>query len=183
MVTPQNAKVSYKWAVIVTVSTFVLSMGISYLTSSAEKSVNIVMSLLILLVIMFLGIVFDLIGVAVATASETPFHSMASSKVKGGIESVKIIRHAQQISSFCNDVIGDISGIISGALMAVIVLQIATSLGSDDTVINLVATGIVASIVVGGKAVGKGIAIKHNNFIVYLLGYSYCTIKSLIFKK
>ena len=61
-----------------------------------------------------LGIVFDIIGVAVTAADERPFHSMAAHKTPGAREALGLIRRANKVSSFCNDVVGDICGIISG---------------------------------------------------------------------
>ena len=110
-----------------------------------------------------LGILFDIIGMAVSTASEEPFHAMEAKKISGAKESVSIIRSAQQISSVCNDVIGDIAGIISGAMTTAIVVSICAVSKQNATLLNLIFAGVVAALMIGGKAAGKGIAIKNNN--------------------
>lgn len=179
----QNIKTSFRWVVVITLSTFILSITISSFTSGVVEDVKMSFSLIMLLFIVLLGIVFDIIGVAVTTASEPPFHSMASDRVKGASESVSIIRYSQQISNFFNDVIGDISSIISGALMASIVTNISAKYNINLTLTSLIVTGIVASVMVGGKAIGKGIAVKQNNLIVYILGYLFYLFKKLIPKK
>ena len=57
---------------------------------------------------------------AVATANEKPFHSMASRKVPGALEAIRLLRNAERVSSICNDVVGDICGVVSGSASATI---------------------------------------------------------------
>ncbi len=165
----QNVKVSHRWTIIVTILAFVLSVFISALTLGAEE-LGLFTAILVLFLIVLLGIVFDIAGMAVSTASEEPFHAMAAKKISGAKEGVAIIRSAQQISSVCNDVIGDIAGIISGAMTTAIVVSISVGKTTDTTLLNLVFAGIVAALMIGGKAAGKGIAMKNNNTIVFIMG-------------
>lgn len=165
----QNVKISHKWTVIVTVLAFFLTVTMSVLTSGAEE-LGLYTAIVVLFFIIMLGIMFDIIGMAVSTASEEPFHAMAAKKISGAKESVSIIRSAQQISSVCNDVIGDIAGIISGAMTTAIVVSICAVSNQNSTFLNLIFAGIVAALMIGGKAAGKGIAIKNNNTIVFIIG-------------
>ena len=71
-----------------------------------------VAAFIVLLLIVFLGILFDIIGVAVMSANEKPFHSMAAKKLPGAVEAMKLLRSAEKVSSFCNDVVGDICGVV-----------------------------------------------------------------------
>ena len=164
-----NVKISHKWTIIVTFWAFVLTVLIGMLTLKSE-AIGLGTAFVFLIALILIGILFDIIGIAVSTASESPFNSMAAKKIVGARESVDIIRHAQQISSFCNDVIGDIAGIVSGAMTAVIVAKIALDLNSNLTAVNLVLTGIVSALMIGGKAGGKGLAMLHNNSIVFVIG-------------
>ena len=43
-------------------------------------------------------------------------------------QAIYIVRNADRVSNFCNDVIGDISGIISGTAVAFVVLKLLQSL-------------------------------------------------------
>lgn len=165
----QNIKVSHKWTASVTVMAFVFTVVLSVVTSGAE-GLGLTAAAAVLLLIVLLGIGFDIVGVAVSTASEEPFHAMAAKKIPGAKESVRIIRSAQQISSLCNDVIGDIAGIISGAMTAAIVVSVVALTGWGTTFWNLLLAGVVAALMIGGKAAGKGIAMKSNNTIVFLIG-------------
>lgn len=179
-----NIKVSNKWTVIVTVLAFILSVSITALTDGAEKLNNAV-AITVLFLIVILGILFDIAGVAVSTASEEPFHAMAAKKISGAKESIKIIRAAQQISSLCNDVIGDIAGIVSGAMTAAVVAKI--TVGAQNSIImitELFLTGLVAAVMIGGKAAGKGFAMTNNNMIVFILGKIMYFFKNIFkFKK
>ncbi|WHH59634.1 Mg2+ and Co2+ transporter CorB [Petroclostridium sp. X23] len=180
-----NKKVSYTWAVIIVIWTFIFSITLSYVSSSLMNNVSIGVAFFILLFIVLLGIIFDIIGIAVAAANETPFHAMASRKIAGAKQAVRLIRNAEKVSNFCNDVVGDIAGIISGATSATIVAQITTIYNIFDTVmIGLVLTGFVASLTVGGKALGKSVALSRSNYIVYKVGIILYYLNSFIrFKK
>ncbi len=165
----ENLKVNHKWTVIVTILAFVLSVAFSVLTASADE-MGTVLAFVVLLLIVIMSIVFDMLGMAISTASEAPFHAMATRRIKGAKESIKIIRNAQQLSSLCNDVIGDIAGIISGAMTGAIVIGLATILNADFNLLNLLLTGLVGALMIGGKAAGKGVAMLNNNTIVFILG-------------
>ena len=61
-----------------------------------------------LIIVIAIGIMFDLIGVAVTVGNEEDFHAQASKKIKGAKTSIKMIRNSAKVSNFCADVIGDI---------------------------------------------------------------------------
>lgn len=120
--------------------------------------------------IISLGILFDVIGVAVTSADEKPFHSMSARKVKGAPEAIMLLRNADKVSSICNDVIGDICGIISGTAVAVIVGLIVAGKTAGDSktvVMQLVMSSLVAGLTIGGKAIFKNVAIKNSTKIVH----------------
>lgn len=140
-------------------------------------SVAFLLGLLLLVFIIFTGVVFDVIGMASASADSQPFHSMAAKKIPGAKEAVRIVDHADLFSAFCNDVIGDICGTISGAVAAVLVFRFVESYGSYDfRTASAVAVALVASFTVGGKAVGKTIAISKSHEIIFAAGrfIHYC---------
>lgn len=166
-----NKKISYTWAIIIVIWTFILSMTLSFISTSLMNNVSLSVAFIILIFIILLGIIFDIIGIAVTAATETPFHAMASKRIAGAKQAVKLIRNAEKVSNFCNDVIGDIAGIISGATGAIIVTQLTKMYNVFDTVLmGLVLTALIASLTVGGKAIGKAIAISKSNYIVYVVG-------------
>ena len=134
-------------------------------------SSGIVVAFLILFVIVLIGILFDVIGVAVTSADEKPFHSMAARKVAGSLEAIRLLRNAERVSSICNDVIGDICGVISGSASATIAVQILNNAEfAWPRMITLAMSALVAGLTVGGKAIGKTFAIRSSTEIVSFVG-------------
>lgn len=160
-----------RWVVTIFLITILISGAISLASDKIMASSGITVAFLILLVIVLIGIIFDIIGVAVTSADEKPFHSMAARKVPGGMEAIHLLRNAERVSSVCNDVIGDICGVVSGSASATIAVQILQNFefGFPD-VINLAMSALVAGLTVGGKAIGKTFAISSSVSIVYAVG-------------
>ena len=126
------------------------------------------------------------IGVAVTTADETPFHAMASRKVPEARDALKLIRNANRVSSFCNDVIGDICGVISGSASAVIAARvIAAGVGGTQMIVDLLMSAFVAALTVGGKAFGKTFAISESTRIVQMTARVLCFFRKIpaLFRK
>ncbi|MDR3207048.1 MAG: hypothetical protein LBT60_01830, partial [Oscillospiraceae bacterium] len=155
---PPLKRVDWRWAATIVAWTFAISMGMSFASSETLKGVGLGVALLVLLAFVLLGIVFDIAGIAVATASEKPFHSMSSRRVPGAQNALWLIRRAEKVSNFCNDVVGDICGIISGATTAVIATQAVVGMNISLTLAQLIAAALAAAVTVGGKAIGKGFA-------------------------
>ena len=107
-----------RWIVTVFFVAVVISSTISFFSSTVLEGAGLVEAFLVLLLIVALGIVFDIIGVAVMSAEEKPFHAMAAKKVPGAAEALHLLRNAEKVSSFCNDVVGDICGVVSGVTIA-----------------------------------------------------------------
>ncbi|RWZ60120.1 hypothetical protein EQV77_02180 [Halobacillus fulvus] len=165
-------KKSLKFSLSIAVITFVLAAIFSVISSSVLSGVIWIIGLLIVFLIVLTGVVFDMLGIAATAADETPFHAMAAEKVKGAKEAVVIVRNADRFASFCNDVIGDISGIVSGTASAIVVLQVTNVLGYNEgstvqITISVVLTSIVAALTVGGKALGKFFAIHSSTKIIF----------------
>ena len=131
-----------------------------------------IVAFLILLIIVLIGIVFDIIGMAVASADEKPFHSMAARRVVGAQEAIRLLRNAERVSSICNDVVGDICGVVSGTASATIAAQVLARLESFSwpQLIVLAMSALAAGLTVGGKAIGKTYAVKSCTTIVHNVG-------------
>ena len=178
----KKKKNNYKWVIIVTVVAFTLSILFSYIADIIMKNVTIIFSIIILFVFILLGVLFDVIGVAVTAADEKPFHSMSTRKMKVGIVAVKLKKNAEKVSSMCNDVIGDVCGILSGSAGAMIAANLSSKI-TTFVPITLIITGIVAALTIGGKAFCKGVAISKSNIILYrvssFIGIFYGNNKNL----
>ena len=104
----KKEKTNVKWFVEVFIATFILSMLFSYISANGVSNLNLISAILILLVVIGLGIFFDIVGVAVTVANEHEFHAKASKKIEGSKASTKLIRNAPKVANICADVIGDI---------------------------------------------------------------------------
>jgi len=164
-------KKGHKWVITVILLTFVISSVLQMIQAGLMSKVNLAMAFVILITFVLIGILFDIIGVAVTSANEVPFHSLSSQKIRGAKEAVRLIRNADKVGSFCNDVIGDIVGIISGSATTVIVAMVmALGFNLNNFILTTVMTAIVAALTIGGKAAGKRIAIEKSSDIVFFVG-------------
>ena len=161
-----------RWVVTIFLVTILVSALITMISDALMEVSTMVVAFLILLVIIFVGIVFDVIGMAVATADEKPFHSMAARKVRGAQESIRLLRNAERVSSICNDVVGDICGVVSGSAAATIAAQILTHMDGFawPQLFSLLMSALVAGLTVGGKAIGKTYAVNACTKIVHGVG-------------
>lgn len=170
--------VNVGWVLKIVVITFVISFVLSFISQATIPNLSIWFGILITLLFIFIGILFDIIGVAVTSADEKVFHSMNARQVKGAKVAVKFKKNADKVSSFCNDVIGDICGIISGAAATTIAVGIANVLNVDLLFVNLTVAAIVASLTIGGKAMGKSFAINKSDIILY----EFAKVVSIFYK-
>ena len=160
----------FRWAVQVFFISVTLSAAMSFASEQALDGAGLPVAFGVLVCFIGLGIVFDIIGVAVTAADERPFHSMAARKVPGAREALGLIRRASKVSSFCNDVVGDICGIISGSTAAIIVVRLQEVLSFRSVVVSLAITALVSGLTIGGKAVGKTFAIDKSTAVLQLVG-------------
>lgn len=170
----------WRWITSVFGATIGISAAMSLVSNGLLSGSGIAVSFLILLLIILLGIVFDIIGVAVTAAEEQPFHSMAAKKVPEAREALHMLRRADRVSSFCNDVVGDICGVISGSASAVIAAQAIVGLEPLwASAVQLLMSAVVAGLTVGGKAFGKSIAMENATAILHTAARLVYAVKSV----
>ena len=158
------------WVIKAFLLTFFLALIISGISNLIVENCGFIVLLIITIVIVLLGIIFDIIGTAVLTANEATFHAKASNKIDGSKESIKLIKNSSNIANFCNDIVGDICGIVSGSMGAMIAIYAATHLNINNTLTALLISSIISSVMVGGKAIGKNIAVKKSDEILFMVG-------------
>lgn len=159
--------IDIKWIAIITLSAFLISIVFSLLSEIVISNVGTVVSITLLFLVILIGVIFDMIGISVTVADINTFNSMASKRVRGANLAVQFIKNAEKLSSFCNDVIGDICGIISGALSTSISVILVTKFRFNLLLTTLFITGLVAALTIGGKALGKSFAINKSNVILF----------------
>lgn len=159
----------WKWCVTIVLVTVCISAAFSFISSILLENSGMLPAFALLFFIVLLGILFDMIGVAVTAADEKPFHAMAAKKVPGASKAIWLLRNADKVASFCNDVVGDICGIVSGAASAVIAAQLIAQLAEGSgSIVQLAMSAMVAGLTVGGKAAGKSVAMGQSTKIVFL---------------
>ena len=165
-------KWKYSWAIQALFITFCLSLLISFLSTNAINNLSLFPAILILLIVIFLGVVADIIGVAVTVGNEEDFHAKASKKIEGAKSSIKLIRNSAKVANICCDVIGDICGVLSGAISAMIAVKI-TNLLQININTNFLISAVVAAVTVGSKAAGKVMGQEHSTKIVHVVGTAF----------
>jgi len=128
------------------------------------------LTLLFLLMMIAVGVVFDIVGIAVAASEERPLHAMGADRVVGSGQAIWLVRRADRVANFCNDVIGDVSGTISGAITVIISTALAVRLGLERSLLSVLAIALTAALTVAGKAFGKAYALRSPHTVVLTVG-------------
>ena len=174
----KKEKVNVKWICQIAIISFTISFGLSFVSEMAIPNLSVLWGILLTLAFVFVGILFDIVGVAVTGADEKVFHSMNSRQVKGSKVAVLFKKNADKVSSFCCDVIGDICGIVSGASASAVSVGLAVTFNWNLLLVSLTVAAIVASLTIGGKACGKSFAINKSDVILY----EFAKIISIFYK-
>lgn len=164
-----SKKSNFVWYIEIFIITFILSLFFSFISTNGVSKLSLVPAILVLVLVIFIGILFDIVGVAVTVANEEEFHAKATKKVKGAKTSIQLIKNAPKVANICADVIGDICGVLSGAISALIAMKITESFGFSFNV-QFIFSAAVAALTVGGKAIGKEIANNKTTPIVHVVG-------------
>ena len=175
----KKEKVNVKWIAQIALISFTISFGLSFVSEIAIPNLSVVWGILLTLAFVFIGILFDIVGVAVTGADEKVFHSMNSRQVKGSKVAVLFKKNADKVSSFCCDVIGDICGIVSGASASAVSVGLAATFNWNLLLVSLTVAAVVAALTIGGKACGKSFAINKSDVILY----EFAKIISIFYRK
>jgi len=146
---------------------FVVALVVTWPAQTAALGWPTLAALPILLLIILLGVGFDIVGVAATRAHETPFHARSSSKRPGARKAIQLVREADRVATLCSDVVGDIAGTLSGALAVGLALRLGPA---ERGVGAIVAVALVSAVTIGLKSAAKGLAIRRADAIVWLVG-------------
>ena len=163
---------SVRHAIVIGIWTFFLAALASFVSQTLVGEITfVVFAFILLLIVILVGVIFDIIGVAVTAANAPPLHARAAEKIFGAKQAVALLINAHHVASFCNDVVGDITGTLSGAIGVAIIFKILKN-SSDLSLIvgTTIITALVAALVVGGKAYGKSFAIREGTTIIFRVG-------------
>ena len=158
---------NFKSSLFIALVTFWLAVIVSFLSQTRITDLEILPALLVLLLIIITGILSDMVGVAATVAREEPFNAKAAKKISGAKIGLWLVRRGDKVASLMCDIIGDICGTVSGAIGAIIVIQILEEIVWPETIVNLLMIGFIASLTVGGKAFCKYYGIKKAEKITF----------------
>lgn len=135
-----------------------------------EEMETFMVGFVILLVVILVGVVFDIVGTAVSACGQQHLNSKASRRIPGAKKALTLAKNASRVANICNDVVGDICGIVSGATGAVIVAQLQRSLSWESVLVSVAVTALISGLTIGGKAMAKPFAMKQSTRVVYWAG-------------
>lgn len=166
-----KSKKRNNWPVKVFFLTFILAMIFSFFSETTLIGVSVPVAVLVLFLIVLVGILFDVVGIAVTYQDITAYTAMASKKISGSKQAIKLVQNASMVSNICNDVVGDICGIISGAMGAAIAGKLILTMNTvSEFMLAIIISSLIAAFTVGGKACGKKYAIQYSHQIVFFVG-------------
>ena len=164
------------WIYKVFLMTFFLSVIFSLISNAITSNASLIVMIIITLLVIVVGIISDMIGTASLTSKEATFHAKSSRKIKGAKESLSLIKNSVRVASICNDVIGDICGIISGGMGAMVAISLSKIFDGNILISSIIVSATISSLTVGGKAIFKRVAIKKCDDIIFIVG----KIKSIL---
>jgi len=175
-------KTNIKWLIKVVLISLVASIVFTLASTEILGNTGYIMSFTILAIFIIVGIVFDVIGIAVTAATEAPFNSMATRRQRGAAESLRLIKNANKVTCYCNDVIGDVTGIVSGTTAALIAARLMEGLNTETLLFPVLISAVVTGLTVGGKAIGKTLAFNKSTQIVHGVGRMLNVLRIMPFK-
>lgn len=159
-------KNNYKWLFTVFLISFLLAMFFTFIADTVISNVSLFIGIIITLLIVFVGIICDMVGVAVSTVKAEPFHAMASKKIKEAKTALMLIKNKEKVSSIFCDVVGDVCGVITGSTGAAIIAGIVVISNINPLFVSLIIMGLLSTLTITGKAIGKNIAMKNSTNII-----------------
>lgn len=156
------------WAVKTLILSISLSIVFSVLSQSLFPKLSIFLSIFIIFFFIIVSVIFDMIGIAVASVDKTKLEEYK--QAKGYKTAIKLCENTEKVSSFCGDVVGDICGILSGAGGVSLVLNMNIFDPSVYFVVTCLISSLIAGITIFGKAIMKGYSVEHCDIVVMKTG-------------
>lgn len=170
-------------AIRVGLLSFLLAAVVNYAADLTLSNVPAVIAVLVVLLLISIGIMFDIVGTAVTAATPTPLNAMAAKRVVGARQALWLVRNADRVSNFTNDVVGDVSGAVSGAAGSTVAIQFSGMFSGGarlEDLISLFLVALIAALTVGGKAAGKRFAIDRATDVMLLAGRTIYGLERII---
>ena len=172
----------YRWALKIFVLAICMSCLFSMLSQTILSSMGVVMAIITIIFFIFISVVFDMVGVAITCTSEEYFVKRLDQE-RGARIALSMKRNSEKVCSFCNDVVGDICGILSGASGACVILSITKHIDGSAVVVivSSLVSALIAGLTIFSKALMKSYAINNSNKFILKIGK--LLEKSIFYKK
>ena len=170
-------KTNYKWILTVFILSLVFAMFFTFVSETIISNVSLLVGVIITLILVFIGIICDMVGVAVSTTKLEPFNAMAAKKIKEAKTAITLIKNKDKVSSVFCDVIGDVCGVITGSAGAAIIAGVVIKSSLNILLVSVIIMGMLSTITITGKAIGKNIAINNNIKITRMVAKIICIFK------
>ena len=170
-----KTRTAVRIALGVLIVAFLLNIG-----AGSAKDISLPLSLIFLSLVVLTGVAFDIVGTAVAAATEPPINAVASRKIKGGAEALRLVRNAPQVANFCNDIVGDVCGTLSGALAGASATAFAEFFDLNVTLMFAITVAVVATTTVTLKYISKSFAMSEAEPVILLAGKLIAYAKDLV---
>ena len=167
-----KSTVSGRYIILVGICSFIIAVTIILISEYFASRLNsIILCLALLLFITVINILADVVGTATAAASHAPFNATAAKRVQGAAQGLRLVKNADRVANICNDVIGDITTTVSGAIGISIVIQLVRiNPHADQFLLTVLLTAVISAVIVIGKAFGKKYALSDPNRVVFIVG-------------
>ncbi len=162
----------YLWAFKMFFIAIIMSLLFGYISETVISSAGIIIAIFIICIFIFISVIFDMIGIAAASADIEVFEKWEKNGIKGAERGLKLCNNSEKVCSFCADVVGDICSTLCGAGGAAIVAMTTKNLKQNHHIIliSIIVSALIAGLTVFFKAIMKERAMKKSNKILLKLG-------------
>ena len=158
----------YVWAIRMFLIAISLSLFFGFISQTLLNNMGIIVASICISIFIFLSVLFDMIGIAAASADIEFFINLEKKNEKGATTGIKLCKHSEKVCSFCADVVGDICSTLCGAGGACIVVALTNQIANSQTVIliSISVSALIAGISILFKDIMKERAMCRSNKII-----------------
>lgn len=162
----------YRWAIKMFMIAICMSLFFGFISQTLLTKMGIIVASLCIIVFIFFNVLFDWLGIAVASADYDVFEKWKREGIKGATIGLALCKNSEKMCSFCADVVGDICSTLCGAGGACIVASITSGTINNNTITltAITVSAFIAGITIFFKAIMKEMALKKSNSIILKLG-------------
>ena len=149
-----------------------MSLLFGFISESVISTSGIILASCIIFLFIFIAVIFDMIGIAAASADIEIFEIWERKGVRGAKKGIMLCNNSQKVCSFCADVVGDICSTLCGAGGVAIASLLTKNLQQNKYImfISIFTSALIAGLTIFFKAIMKEKALKDSNKILLKLG-------------